>query len=87
MKRSILAVFTLPGAKPPFTRGLKHTRKDALSNLWVVIANAIPPLGFVMYLKYKQHYPNKAESALICALAGVPIALKAGCFLNTYILN
>lgn len=65
----------------------KKPNEDHFTKLWVLILNAIPPVGFVLYFKYRQQYPNRAESALTCALAGVPITKKAGCFLNTYILN
>lgn len=64
-----------------------NNNKDSLSKLWFVLSNAIPPIGFFLYFKHKNQYPNKAKRALTSALIGVPIALIAGCIMNTYILN
>lgn len=64
-----------------------ENNKDELSRFWFILSNAVPPIGFFLYFKHRQQYPNKAKSALKSAIIGVPIALIAGHIMNTYILN
>ncbi|OOQ60431.1 hypothetical protein [Mucilaginibacter pedocola] len=61
--------------------------KDELSSFWFVVSNALPPVGFFLYFKHRQQFPNKAKRALNSALIGVPIALAGGYIMNTFILN
>ena len=66
---------------------MSNNNKDHLSRFWVILSNAVPPVGFFLYFKYRAQFPYKAAGALKSAVAGVPIALIAGYLLNTYILN
>ena len=61
--------------------------KDNLSRLWFVVSNALPPVGFFLYFRHRNAYPNKAKRALISAIIGVPIAIIGGYIMNTFILN
>ncbi len=61
--------------------------KDHLPRLWFVISNALPPVGFFLYFRHRQAYPNKAKRALISAVTGVPIAILGGYIMNTFILD
>lgn len=60
---------------------------DTLSRFWFIISNAIPPIGFFLFLRHKNKYPNKARKALTSAIIGVPIALAMGYIMNTYLLK
>jgi hypothetical protein len=60
---------------------------DKLSRFWFIVSNALPPIGFFLYFKHRNQYPNKAKSALQSAAIGVPIALVGGYILNNYILK
>lgn len=62
-------------------------RNDNLSRFWLILSNAIPPIGFFLYFKHRNQFPKKAKSALTSAITGVPIALIAGYILNNYILQ
>ncbi|SEK65006.1 hypothetical protein [Parapedobacter koreensis] len=64
-----------------------ENNKDGLSRRWFIRSNAVPPIGFLLYFKHRQQYPNKAKSALTSAIIGIPMALIAGYIMNTYILN
>ena len=61
-------------------------KKDDLSRFWFIISNALPPIGFLLYLRHRKQYPNKAKSALRSAVIGVPIAILGGYIMNTFIL-
>jgi len=61
--------------------------KDNLSSLWFILSQALPPIGFFLYFKHRNQFPNKARKALTSAIIGVPIALIAGYILNNYILK
>lgn len=60
---------------------------DKLSRFWFIVSNAVPPIGFFLYFKHSNQYPNKAKSALQSAAIGIPIALVGGYILNNYILK
>ncbi len=62
-------------------------KKDELSRLWFILANAIPPIGFFLYFHHRKRFPNKARKALISATAGVPIAMVFGYLFNNYLLK
>ncbi|MET0464648.1 MAG: hypothetical protein ABW007_15900 [Chitinophagaceae bacterium] len=66
-----------------------HTKqdKDKLSGFWFMASNAIPPIGFFLYFKHRNEYPNKAKRALTSALIGVPFAIVAGYIMNNYVLK
>ena len=61
--------------------------KDNLSRFWFVVSNALPPVGFFLYFRHRKAHPNKAKSALISAMIGVPIAILGGYIMNTFVLN
>jgi hypothetical protein len=61
--------------------------KDQLSRLWLIISNALPPIGFFLYFRHRKTYPYKAKRALISATIGVPIALVGGYIMNIFVLN
>lgn len=62
-------------------------KKDELSRLWLILSNAIPPIGFFLYFHHRKQFPNKARKALASAAAGVPIAMALGYLFNNYILK
>lgn len=61
--------------------------KDNLSRFWFAVSNMLPPIGFFIYLKHRNQYPNKAKKALTSALIGIPIAIAGGYIMNMYVLN
>ncbi|MBK1439135.1 hypothetical protein JHJ32_03980 [Parapedobacter sp. ISTM3] len=64
-----------------------ENKKDDLSRFWFALSNAIPPIGFFLYFRHRNQFPNKARKALASALIGVPIALVAGYIIDAYILH
>lgn len=60
---------------------------DRLSNFWFMFSQMLPPIGFFLYFKHKNQFPNKARKALIGALVGIPVGIVMGCILNTFITN
>lgn len=60
---------------------------DHLSRFWFVISNALPPIGFFLYFRYRKTHPKKAKMALTSAMIGVPIAILGSYIMNTFILN
>jgi RsiW-degrading membrane proteinase PrsW (M82 family) len=66
---------------------MKNINNDDLSRFWLIVSNAVPPVGFYLYFKHRNQYPNKARKALQSAAIGVPIALVASYIFNNYILN
>ncbi len=61
--------------------------KDNLSKSWFILSNALPPIGFFLYFKHRDQYPDKAKSALTSALIGIPVAIVAGYLMNTYVFK
>ncbi len=61
--------------------------KDNLSGFWFIISNALPPIGFFLYFRYRKTHPNKAKRALTSAMIGVPIAILGGYIMNTCVLH
>ncbi|WP_111670193.1 hypothetical protein [Algoriphagus litoralis] len=47
-----------------------------------MLSNALPPVGFYLAFKYRKISPNKARTALINALIGIPLGLIAWYFLR-----
>ena len=64
-----------------------NNNNDNLSRFWFVISNALPPIGFFLYFRYRKTHPNKAKTALTSAIIGVPIAILGGYIMNNYVLN
>jgi hypothetical protein len=66
-----------------------HTKeeKDNLSRFWFMASNAVPPIGFFLYFKHRNHSPNKAKRALQSALIGIPVAIAAGYLMSNYVLK
>lgn len=60
---------------------------DTLSRFWHIASNAVPPIGFFLFFRYRNRYPNKARRALTSAVIGVPIAIAMGYIMNAYILK
>lgn len=52
-----------------------------------VLSNAVPPVGFYLYYRFRKAFPKKARTALINAILGIPIGLIGGYVVQTYILN
>lgn len=52
-----------------------------------VLSNALPPVGFYLYYRFRKAFPKKARTALINAILGIPIGLIGGYVIQTYILN
>jgi len=61
--------------------------KDKLPMGLTILSNALPPLGFYLYYKFRKVFPKKARTALINAILGIPIGLIGGYVLQTFILN
>lgn len=61
--------------------------KDNLPGFWFIASNAVPPIGFFLYFKNRNHYPNKAKRALRSALIGIPGSIAAGYLMNNYVLH
>lgn len=64
-----------------------NNTQDSLSNGWFMLANMLPPVGFFLYFKYRNQFPNKAKKALTGAIVGVPVGIIMGYLMNTYIIN
>lgn len=52
-----------------------------------VMSNALPPVGFYLYYRFRKVFPKKARTALINAILGIPLGLIGGYVVQTYILN
>lgn len=67
---------------------MTHTdKRGSLSITWFMLSNALPPIGFFLYLKHRNQSPEKANRALWAGLAGIPIGIAAGYLFNTYIFQ
>lgn len=60
---------------------------DKLPMGLTILSNALPPVGFYLYYRFREAFPKKARTALINAILGIPIGLVGGYVLQTYILN
>jgi hypothetical protein len=58
--------------------------KDNLSGFWLVVSNALPPIGLFLYFTHRKTHPGKAKSALRSAMIGVPVAILGGYVMNTF---
>lgn len=61
--------------------------KNKLPMGLTILSNALPPVGFYLYYKFRKVFPKKARTALINAILGIPIGLIGGYVLQTFILN
>ena len=66
---------------------MNNNINDRLSTLWTILSNALPPIGFFLYFKYRNQYPKKAKTALINGFIGIPIAIIGGYLFQNYILK
>ena len=62
-------------------------KNDKLSFGLTILSNALPPVGFYLYYRFREAFPKKARTALINAILGIPIGLIGGYVLQTYVLN
>jgi len=60
---------------------------DELSKPLTIISSVIPPIGFILYFKYKKEFPNKAKKALGSGLIGVPIGFVMGKYVMPFLKN
>jgi len=60
---------------------------DQLKKHWFILSNIIPPIGFFLYFKHRKRYPNKANSALIGAIIGVPVGIIMKYIMDTFIFR
>lgn len=60
---------------------------DKLPMGLTILSNALPPVGFYLYYRFRKAFPKKARTALINAILGIPIGLIGGYVLQTYVLN
>lgn len=58
---------------------------DKLPTGLMILSNALPPVGFYLYYRFRNTFPKKAKTALINAILGIPIGLIGGYLLQTYI--
>ena len=52
-----------------------------------VMSNALPPVGFYLYYRFRKVFPKKARTALINAILGIPLGMIGGYVVQAYILN
>lgn len=64
-----------------------NNNNEKLTALWTILSNALPPIGFFLYFKYRSQFPKKARTALINGIIGIPIAIVGGYIFQNYILN
>jgi hypothetical protein len=62
-------------------------KNDKLPLGLTILSNALPPVGFYLYYRFREAFPKKARTALINAVLGIPIGLIGGYILQTYLLN
>lgn len=62
-------------------------KNDKLPIGLMILSNAVPPVGFYLYYRFRRAFPKKARTALINAILGIPIGLIGGYILQTYVLN
>ncbi|MEH6682728.1 MAG: hypothetical protein V7724_19450 [Sediminicola sp.] len=62
-------------------------KNDKLQIGLMILSNALPPVGFYLYYRFRKAFPKKARTALINAILGIPIGIIGGYILQTYILN
>jgi hypothetical protein len=62
-------------------------KNDKLPMGLMILSNALPPVGFYLYYRFRKAFPKKARTALINAILGIPIGLIGGYLLQTYIFN
>ncbi|WP_299183055.1 hypothetical protein [uncultured Chryseobacterium sp.] len=60
---------------------------DRLLNFWFMLSQMLPPIGFFLYFKHKNQFPNKAKKALTGALVGIPVGIVMGYLLNNFIIK
>lgn len=60
---------------------------DKLPMGLTILSNALPPVGFYLYYRFRKAFPKKPRTALINAILGIPIGLIGGYVLQNYILN
>ena len=60
---------------------------DELSRPLKIISSIIPPIGFILYFKYKKAFPNKAKKALGSGLIGIPIGFLMGWYVMPFLKN
>jgi hypothetical protein len=60
---------------------------DKLPMGLTILSNALPPVGFYLYYRFRKAFPKKARTALVNAMLGIPIGLIGGYVLQTYLLN
>lgn len=53
-------------------------KKDELSKPLSIISSVLPPVGLVLYVVNRKEFPNRAKTALISGLIGIPIGLLMG---------
>lgn len=61
--------------------------KDKLSMGLMIVSNALPPIGFYLYYRFREAFPQKARTALINAILGILIGMIGGYLLQTYVFN
>ncbi len=60
---------------------------DKLSKPLTIISSIIPPIGFILYFKYKKEFPNKAKKAFGSGLIGIPIGFVMGQYVMPFLKN
>lgn len=60
---------------------------DKLPMGLIMLSNALPPVGFYLYYRFRKAFPKKARAALINAIIGIPMGMIGGYLLQTYILQ
>jgi len=63
------------------------SKKEGLPFGFVILSNIIPPIGFYLYFKYRNQFPEKAKMALVNGIIGIPLGIIGGYILQNYILK
>lgn len=58
---------------------------DKLPMGLTMLSNALPPVGFYLYYRFRKASPRKARTALFNGVLGIPIGIIGGYLLQTYV--
>jgi len=60
---------------------------DSLPKIWFLLSNVFPPIGIILYFKYRNQSPKKAKKALVIALISIPIGILMGFLFKNFIFS
>ncbi len=62
-------------------------KKDELSKPLNIISSVLPPVGLVLYFVNRKEFPNRAKTALVSSLIGIPIGFLMGKYVLPFLGN